>query len=129
MGGHCAELDHHGQLGDPDSLDLAETAVSAAGKASVGELRHLCGRDSGAGAEGGWKAYLFEVSDVGLWQRKGCGGLPEWLCRLPSNRRLRRLQPGNRLSPLWLLAPYVVEMVRDNAEGCHHCHFQSRNWI
>ena len=48
--------------------NLAETAVPAAEKASAGEPRHLRGRDGGADAEGGRKARLLGVPDVGLWQ-------------------------------------------------------------
>lgn len=67
-GGRGAEPCHHGQLGDPDSPDLAEATVPAAEEASAGELRHLRGRNGGVGAEGGRKARLLGVPDVGLWQ-------------------------------------------------------------
>ena len=134
-GGHRAEPGHHGELGDPDGPDLAETAVPAAEKASAGEPRHLRGRDGGAGAEGGRKTGLLGVPDVGLWQRgtgrqadpflrvpaepqrETRGRLPEGLYRLPGDRRLRRLQPGSRRSALRLLGTYAAEMAGGNAEG------------
>ena len=42
-GGRGAEPRHDGQLDDPDSPDLTETAVPAAEKASAGQPRYLCG--------------------------------------------------------------------------------------